>query len=82
MEQHGIKSNHKYDQSEKVPQLWDEVVHKSGDESGTVVAKYPKQLDGKGPIVMCLDVRVGDKIRYGTPMRNWKTVMTEEQMNG
>lgn len=58
------------------PEVDDEVVHISGLESGEVIAKYEvttAEYTGK-----LLDVKIGErKIRYSTPMTNWKVIRKE-----
>lgn len=57
----------------RIPELADEVVHISGLEVGTVIAKYPLVEDTQ--TVWYLDVRIGDeRIRYQTPIENWRVV--------
>jgi len=60
------------------PNYQDEVKHISGLETGTVIAIYFGEVE-KGKEDWYLDVRVGDRIRYGSLRKNWEVTKKYEE---
>lgn len=60
---------------DRIPELRDEVKHKKNDTVGIVVAKYQSIALG----VLCVDVRVGDRIYYTSPIANWEVVRLNDE---
>ena len=61
------------------PGYQDEVKHKTDDITGTVIAKYADSIDGQ----VYIDVRGDDeRIYYNSPVENWTTVRTREELEG
>lgn len=61
---------------EKAPEFLDEVVNTVSGTAGTVCCIYAK--DG----VTLLDVRVADRMYWGTPASNWSVVRANDEMEG
>ena len=55
-----------------IPDFMDEVKHRTAGISGTVIAVYQEGLIRK------LDVRVDDRIYYGTFASNWEVTVKYE----
>lgn len=59
-----------------IPELRDEVKHKKNDTVGIVVAKYPSS----NPLIgFRIDVRVGERIYYASPIANWEVVRLNDE---